>query len=403
MKTYVFPGQGSQRKGMGENLFDEFPDLTKQADSILGYSIKELCLDDPDKKLNQTQYTQPALYVVNALSYQKKIKDDGKLPDFLAGHSLGEYNALYAAGVFSFEDGLKLVKKRGELMSQAKNGGMAAIINSTEQQIQEILKDANLTTIDVANLNSPSQIVISGLKEDINNSQPYFGKANAMFIPLNTSGAFHSRYMKEAETEFGKFVKETKFSKPNIPVIANVTGKPYGSTKISQNLIDQMSNCVRWAESIQYLLDQGEMEFEELGVGDVLTKLIRSIKKEYVPKGKPSEGHPEQKAKSTKEKSDKTTSDNSKVETSVISKESESKKEKTAVGSKEILDPKNMVEQWNKTHPVGTKVISDFYDTELETRTEAMLLFGHRAAVYMKGYNGYFDLREVKPAHSAKP
>jgi malonyl CoA-acyl carrier protein transacylase len=397
MKTYVFPGQGSQKKGMGENLFDEFMDLTELADNILGYSIKELCLNDPDKKLNQTQYTQPALYVVNALSYQKKIKDDGKQPDFLAGHSLGEYNALYAAGVFSFEDGLKLVKKRGELMSQAKNGGMAAIINSTEQQIQEILKEANLTTIDIANLNSPSQIVISGLKEDVNRSQPYFGKANAMFIPLNTSGAFHSRYMKEAETEFEKFVKETKFSKPKIQVIANVTGKPYGSTKIAQNLIDQMSNCVRWSESIQYLLDQGEMEFEELGVGDVLTKLIRSIKKEYVPKGKPTEDQPEQKIKSTKEKNAKTSSDNSKVETSVINKVSESKKEEPTIEPKELLDPQSMVEQWNKTHPIGTKVISDFYDTELETRTEAMVLFGHRAAVYMKGYNGYFDLREVKP------
>src|SRR4051812_36667715 len=129
-KAYVFPGQGSQRKGMGENLFDEFPELTKKADKILGYSIKELCLNDSDSKLNQTQYTQPALYVVNALSYQKKIKDEGKQPDYLAGHSLGEYNALQAAGIFSFEDGLKLVKKRGELMSQAKNGGMAAILNA---------------------------------------------------------------------------------------------------------------------------------------------------------------------------------------------------------------------------------------------------------------------------------
>ena len=99
MKTYLFPGQGSQRKGMGENLFYEFPDETKIADRILGYSVRELCLRDPDHKLNQTQYTQPAMYVVNALSYQKRIKDDGRQPDFLAGHSLGEYNALQAAGV----------------------------------------------------------------------------------------------------------------------------------------------------------------------------------------------------------------------------------------------------------------------------------------------------------------
>ncbi len=399
MKTYVFPGQGSQKIGMGENLFDDFADLTKQADDILGYSIKELCLNDPEKKLGQTQYTQPALYVVNALSYQKKIKVDGKKPDFVAGHSLGEYNALQAAGVFSFEDGLKLVKKRGELMSQAKNGGMAAIINSSEKQIQEILKEANLTTIDIANHNSPNQIVISGLKEDVNKSQPFFQKANTMFIPLNTSGAFHSRYMKEAEAEFGKHIKKTKFSKPEFPVIANVTGKPYEPEKMAQNLIDQISNCVRWSDSVTYLLDQGEMEFEELGVGDVLTKLIRTIKKEYVPNVKPTQDQTKQEIESVKEQSLKTTSDKHKTETSAKNKELEPKKEKSATKQKGQLDPQSMVEQWNKTYPVGTKVTSDLYDTELETRTEAIILFGHRAAVYMKGYNGYFDLREVKPVN----
>jgi malonyl CoA-acyl carrier protein transacylase len=381
-KAYLFPGQGSQKKGMGDGLFDEFPELTQQADKILGYSIKDLCLNDPEQKLNQTQYTQPALYVVNALSYQKKIRDNGKQPDFLAGHSLGEYNALEAAGVISFEEGLKLVKKRGELMSQAKNGGMAAILNSSEEQIQEILKQADLATIDIANLNSPSQIVISGLKGEISKAQPYFEKENALFIPLNTSGAFHSRYMEEAQTEFEKVVKKTKFSKPTIPVIANVTGKPYESKKVAQGLINQLSNCVRWTESMMYLLAQGEMEFEELGVGDVLTKLIRSIKKEYVSK-----------SQAVKEKGFDTIWD----EALVISQVSASKEAQPLVEQKELLDAKHIIEQWNRTYQIGTRVTSEFYDTELETRTEAMLLFGHRAAVYMKGYNGYFDLREVKP------
>jgi len=404
MKTYVFPGQGSQKKGMGEDLFDEFPKLTKQADDILGYSIKELCLNDPDQKLNETEYTQPALYVVHSLSYEKKIQNKENIPDFLAGHSLGEYNALHAAGVFSFENGLKLVKKRGALMSQAKKGAMAAIINSSEKQIQKILEEAKLTTIDIANHNSPSQIVISGLQEDITKSQSYFEKANVMFIPLNTSGAFHSRYMKDAEAEFEKYVKKFRLSKPKIHVIANVTAKPYGAENLSQNLIHQISNCIRWTDSVLYLLDQGDMEFEEMGVGDVLTKLVNSIQKDWASDRKATKDKSEQKLESTNEKSANSKSDNSKVKKSLSNKESESKKEKVKPTTQQdiSLTAQEMVEHWNNTYPIGTKVISDIIDKELETRTEAMILFGHRAAVYMKDYNGYFDLREVTPVQYVK-
>ena len=399
MKTYVFPGQGSQKKGMGENLFDDFSDLTKKADKILGYSIKELCVNNPDQKLNQTQYTQPALYVVNALSYLKKIQNNGKTPDFLAGHSLGEYNALHAAGVFSFENGLKLVKKRSELMSKAKKGAMAAILKSSEKQIQEILEKANLTTIDIANYNAPSQTVISGLEKDINKAQSYFEKENILFIPLNTSGAFHSRYMKEAGTKYEKYIKKFKFSKPKIRVICNVTAKPYESKKVARNLIDQITNCVRWSDSILFLLDQGEMEFEEMGVGDVLSKLINYIRKEWTSDSKYTQDQSEQKSESTDEESGNSKSDNSRVETSSIKEESESKNEtaKQTTWQNESLNAQEMVEHWNKIYPIGTKVSADDYDTELETRTKAMILFGHRAAVYMKDYNGYFDLREVTP------
>jgi malonyl CoA-acyl carrier protein transacylase len=375
-KTYVFPGQGSQVKGMGADLFDRFPELVKKADGVLGYSIKELCLTDPNHKLNQTQYTQPALYVVNALSYQKKIEDEGKQPDYLAGHSLGEYNALQAAGVISFEAGLEMVKKRGELMSQARNGGMAAILNTPKDRIREILDAAKLTTIDIANLNSPNQIVISGLQEDLNKAQSYFEKADAVFIPLNTSGAFHSRYMKPAEDEYRQFIKQVKFSKPNIEVIANVTAEPYTLKNVRENLANQLSNCVRWTDSVVYLLAQGDMEFEELGAGDVLTKLIGAIKRDYDARNEIT----------TK-----------KVETPVANKLSVAVNETPAVQRKEQVVAKELIEQWNKSYPIGTKVISEFYEAELETRTEATLLFGHRAAVYMKGYNGYFDLREVKP------
>ena len=128
MKTYIFPGQGSQAKGMGGDLFNEFKELTDTADKVLGYSIKELCLEDPRSELNKTQFTQPALFVVNALTYYKRIQETGKKPDYVAGHSLGELNALLAAECFSFEQGLKIVKKRGELMSEAPSGGMAAIL-----------------------------------------------------------------------------------------------------------------------------------------------------------------------------------------------------------------------------------------------------------------------------------
>ncbi|WP_106794043.1 ACP S-malonyltransferase [Aquimarina sp. Aq78] len=390
-KTYVFPGQGSQRKGMGETLFDEFPALTKKADKILGYSIKELCLENPNDQLNHTQYTQPALYVVNALSYQKKIKDGEKQPDFLAGHSLGEYNALQVSGVFSFESGLKLVKKRGELMSQAKNGGMAAVLNSSEEKILEILKNANLTTIDIANLNASSQIVISGLKEDIDKAHPFFEKADIMFIPLNTSGAFHSRYMKEAAAEFEKFVKKTRFYKPKIDVVANVTGKPYVHGNVAQHLIDQLSNSVRWSESMTYLLHQGEMEFEELGVGDVLTKLMGYIKRDYTKTVREQTG---KKAETNQKKRSQAAPGSSKKAAKPVKKNKSVTKK---VKQKKLSDPTKLVEQWNEVYPVGTRVISDFYENELETRSEAIILFGHRAAVYIKGYNGYFDLKEVKP------
>ena len=162
MKTYMFPGQGSQARGMGGSLFDEFPELTDKADKILGYSIKELCLEDPRKELKNTQFTQPALYVVNALSYYKRIQETGETPDYVAGHSLGEFNALLAAECFDFETGLKLVKKRGELMSQATDGAMAAILNANREQVETLLKENGFKNVDIANYNAPLQIVISG-------------------------------------------------------------------------------------------------------------------------------------------------------------------------------------------------------------------------------------------------
>ncbi len=276
MTTFVFPGQGSQHPGMGENLFDRFPDITLKADHILGYSIKTLCLQDPQQQLNQTQFTQPALYVVNALHYYKKIHDTHQAPTFVAGHSLGEYNALLAAEVFDFETGLKLVIKRGELMSQATGGGMAAIIGLSVSDIQSLLQQLQLTNITIANYNSPIQTILTGTKDQIERLQPLVEK-NGLFRLLNVSGAFHSPYMFLASQQFAQFIDKFEFMPPKIPVIANVNARPYLISDIKVNLINQLSSPVQWQSTIEYLLSRGQTQFEEIGVGTVLTALINNI------------------------------------------------------------------------------------------------------------------------------
>jgi trans-AT polyketide synthase, acyltransferase and oxidoreductase domains len=282
--AYVFPGQGSQKKGMGENLFDEYKELTRKADKVLGYSIKELCLNDPENQLGLTQFTQPALYVVNALYYLKKTDTDKKIPDYVAGHSLGEYNALFASGAFDFETGLKLVKKRGELMSKAQNGGMAAVIGMDEETIRAVLKKEELNNIDIANLNSPSQIVISGRKNEIIEGQSIFEVAGCkMYIPLNVSGAFHSRLMEDARQEFEDFINQFTFSPLKVPVISNVLARPYSNDNIRKLLVDQITNSVKWTESMCYLMGKGVQEFIEVGPGNTLTGMINKIKKEGEP------------------------------------------------------------------------------------------------------------------------
>ncbi len=277
-KIYVFPGQGSQSAGMGGELFGQFSELVKQADEVLGCSVEDLCLNDPDKKLGQTDYTQPALYLVNALTYLSKTEETDLRPDFVAGHSLGEYNALFAAGVFDFITGLKLVQKRGQIMVKVTGGGMAAVIGMQPDKIKQVLKDASSETIDIANLNSPKQTVISGRKEDIDAVKTVFEDAGVrLFIPLKVSGAFHSRYMQDAQNEFSDFLNGFEFQPVQIPVIANYTAAPYENDETVNNMVQQISSPVRWVETIQYLKQQPEPEFEEIGPGNVLTKLIKQI------------------------------------------------------------------------------------------------------------------------------
>ena len=281
MKICLFPGQGSQSKGMGAELFDRYPDWTAEADAVLGFSIRELCVDDPRGELGLTQFTQPALYVVNALTYRARQDDGGAVPDFVAGHSLGEYNALLAAGVFDFATGLRMVKRRGEIMGQVSGGGMAAVVGLEPRRIQEILDSTEAgRRIDVANFNSYDQTVIAGPKDDLASVKAQFEAAEVRaYIVLNVSAPFHSRYMRELQSLFATFLQDIDFHAPAMPVISNVSGKPYEGDLVRQTLSEQIGNSVRWLESMVYLLDQPEPEFEEVGPGSVLTKLLAQIKK----------------------------------------------------------------------------------------------------------------------------
>jgi malonyl CoA-acyl carrier protein transacylase len=287
MIAFVFPGQGSQKRGMGQGLFDEVREYTaveKDVDALVGYSMRKLCLEDPDNRLKETQFTQPSLYVVNALHYYKAI-GEGKKADYLAGHSLGEYNALLAAGVFDFLTGLRLVKKRGELMSQAKNGGMGAVIGLSAAAIAQAIKDNGLTALDVANFNTPTQTVVSGPVDDIKRAGPFFEKAGAqMYIPLPVSAAFHSRYMADAGKAFADFLAPMSFNAPAIPVIANTTAQPYpaagGSDSVQSLLSQQITHSVQWVQSVRYLLGQGVTQFIEMGPGNVLTRMVHQIQQQ---------------------------------------------------------------------------------------------------------------------------
>lgn len=285
MLVFLFPGQGSQQLGMGGALFDEvreYAELESQVDALLGYSLRTLCLEDPDKQLVKTQFTQPALYVVNALHYYKALAG-GMKPGAVAGHSLGEYNALLAAGAFDFLTGLRLVQKRGELMAHARNGSMTAIVGIDALKIASELHEQTLTSIDIANYNAPLQTVISGPVEDLARAASRLEAAGAsMCAPLPVSAAFHSRYMESAAKEFDEFLRGFDFQLPQLKVIANVTGRPYPtgqpSAVIRHFLVKQMSASVKWTHSMRYLLDEDATDFEEIGPGATLTRLIGQIR-----------------------------------------------------------------------------------------------------------------------------
>lgn len=280
MQVIMFPGQGSQYKGMGKDLFGDYPHLAAKASELLAYDLVELCLDDPERKLGKTQFTQPALYVVNALGFYRR--QHHCRPDYLVGHSLGEYNALLAADAFDFETGLKLVQKRGELMAAASGGGMAAVVGLSAGELQQKLEQGGFDDIDIANFNTPTQTVIAGQQDSLNRVIKALKAQGIRAVLLAVSAPFHSRFMQPAAEQFEVFLRQFRFDSPKIPVIANATGRPYEGEGVAAVLSRQIAGSVRWTDTIRYLLEQGADQFEEIG-GTVLTKMVTEIRNNPAP------------------------------------------------------------------------------------------------------------------------
>ncbi|MDX3528782.1 ACP S-malonyltransferase [Streptomyces sp. ID05-39B] len=282
--AWLFPGQGAQRRGMGRDLFDRYPEAMAAADRILGFSVRELCLDDSGGRLTDTRYLQPALFVVNELTRRAYAARE-PAPDYLAGHSLGEYNALLAADAFDFETGLALVARRGELMGRATGGAMTAVVGPGVARIAGLLAEAGVDDVDLANLNSAEQVVLSGPVESLRRAAGAVTAAGAgRCVPLRVSAAFHSRHMADAAREFAAFLDGFELRDPRIPVIANVTARPYRPGEVRRLLAAQVHSAVRWSESMRHLLAQGVHQVAEQGPGRVLTGLWDAAVKEAAVK-----------------------------------------------------------------------------------------------------------------------
>ena len=270
--AWVFPGQGSQKVGMGIDLTTIPAAQTKLeiAEKILGWSILDICKGDEDT-LSKTIYTQPCLYVIEAILIDILSEKVG-FPKLVAGHSLGEYLALYAAGVFDFESGLSLVKKRAELMENSTGGSMAALMKFDRTQLEELL--AQTEAVVLANDNSEGQVVISGEPTEVAKLVSEV-KAKRK-VKLNVSGAFHSPLMAEASTQFQTILDQVTFREAKIPVLSNVNPSPTcDAGKLKQRLRDQMTGSVRWREIMTYLNESGVEQVIEVGPGKVLTGLLK--------------------------------------------------------------------------------------------------------------------------------
>ena len=283
--AFVFPGQGAQYVGMGKDLYDQFPEAREvfdAADSILRFPLSKLCFEGPEEELVLTANTQPALFVTSIACLRLLEKRDIK-PDVTTGHSIGEYAALVAAGILEFEDALPLVRKRGELMQEAgrkRPGTMAAIIGLDADEVELACSRAEeVGIVDIANYNSPGQVVISGEVKAVEAASQYAKEMGARkVIPLSVSGAFHSRLMADAAEKLAIELNHACFDNADIPVVANVTADYlYGADEIRDCLERQIAGSVRWEESVRLMVDDGVDRFVELGPGKVLSGLIKRI------------------------------------------------------------------------------------------------------------------------------
>jgi len=279
----LFAGQGAQVVGMGKDLAEKYPSaraLFDRANETLGYDLTQVCFEGPEDALTQTENAQPGIFLVSWVAFEL-LKE--QVPDLLfeatAGLSLGEFTALTAAGVMSFEDGLKVVRQRGRFMQEAcdaTEGGMAAVIGLDESTTREV---CDAVDVELANLNCPGQLVISGASAGIEKACELAKEKGAKrALPLTVAGAYHSRLMESASTELESALREVELNLPMVPVISNVTAKPHATAgEILQRLVEQVTSSVLWETSIRYLVEQGFTRFIELGPGNALTGFMRRI------------------------------------------------------------------------------------------------------------------------------